>query len=553
MTTIWLVGDQSLRDRFADGGAGVVVSDSVSALDDQLADASADSRPGAVVVDDRVLSEDERTQLRQVVARCAVLDVEVSVLFGQLRDEDIRDIVYGAAIVDQAVEIRSDADLDDAVTTIVEHARNRQAVAGPDDIPVGSLYPVDRADYQAARRRSLVSQRMRNFSAELRNAVSSLRQFPLRDNLPWDPTEMQPTRVNRTAKRNDLVWSKTAVPNLSEVFEHYDSVTARGLLDGTMGADDQWRNAWSGNPPAILLTGESGTGKTLVADVLGDLLIPRGSGPRGQVVKVNCASLTRNTFDHLAMGSAPGRWSGIEAAVVGHFAQAAHGVLFLDELGDLSPEVQTALLTFLDDRLVRPTGIHPFPSFMHIVAATNRDVDEGVNQQWFRNDLLARFPLRLEIPPLRGRGPDEIRRLVDFLVQDPHHNPDRGDRLSVDVVSEAAMAELAAGTYPDGNFRELTEIVHNALRRAIARRSIVLDVEDLHPRPKGGGRFRADHQSHTVSVVAVPEASTPPVIEVGSGQDLRVLARREGRAILVDGNRDEWVVTAQARFVHRRG
>lgn len=513
-------------------------------LDQLTARLAAGERPDHVIVDRRGMDEEHRKAVRALVTAMADADIPVSIFYDVLDTADITD-VFTLTAIDQALEVRSEADVARAVAELLDHVVAATATPCDRDRPIGLTFAVG-ADYATARTRSLVSQRMGGFVTELRTAVVRLGRHPLAPVPPWDPSERQSLDVARAGDERTPDLRPGQVPNLSHVLNAHRTDAARGLLLGeTLPAE--WRERWRAHPPALLITGESGTGKTLVARTIADLLRAHQMGKvRGDFVKVNCGSLTGGSVAHALMGSGPGVWTGIEEAAPGILARAVHGVVFFDEIGDLDPDVQRSFLTFLDDRLVRPAGTLPFPGYQHVVAATNRDVDEGASQRWFRNDLLARFPLRLHMPPLRERGVDEIAQLVDFAAQDPEANPVRHGIPAVRAIAADAYEELLRREYRNGNFRELEETVHAALRSAVRRRSTVLDDVDLPA--SAPQRTRADRDAARVRVAAVELPASTVVVEVATERDLRLLAEREGRTILTDDSGLSWVLTTAAAF-----
>ncbi len=511
----------------------------------------------------------ERPQVRELIGDAERRGFAVSVLFDRLTVHGAAsldpigdlDIVFGRTVVDQAVEIRADSDLEEALGLIASHIITRRATSPAvlderaRQVPgalfeIGSVFAIAEDDYARARTRSLVSNRMGGFVADLREAYRVLSGWPLRSRLPWDPHDSHSPRSTGTGVKWTLDVHSDRLPNLQDVLNTSSAPESRDRLAGVLPIDDDWAKVWRSSPPLLLLTGESGTGKSLVAETLAQLLTPVGQPIR--LEKVNCAALSERTWEHLMHGAAPGAWSDIEEAVVGQLARGAHGVLFLDELGDLPLPVQAALLTYLDERLVRPAKGRPFPAFQHIIAATNRDLEEGVNQRWFRNDLLARFGLRLEIPPLRERGVDdpgksELKQLLDFLLQDPSINPRLNDgRRAVTHVSGEALQKLVAFEYRDGNFRELTEAAHLALRSARRRYSRLIEVRDVTLSYES--RFRSDRDSHRIRVLRVEVPEGAPRALVKTEADLRLLAHRERRTFVTDKDDNSWVLPAATAF-----
>ena len=452
--------------------------------------------------------------------------VPIAVLLETVRDDDLKKAVFVSS-VDVGIDLGDDLDRLGNAIDLLE--RRLDAVASRVSAPpsgahrIGSLVEVDFEDnsqgdgppnrpgtaYRMARWRSLMPVDGSTFAQDVRDAVDALARFPLRTNLPWDPLDrpVKPVRKTDLPERQPLKDVMRAFANAEDAKKRlYGTGTpplsreeARELLAGEPHPreDDaeyqRWRDVWSVgvNPPALLLDGETGVGKTLMAEFITFLLTPTRSDGAGQgltsrsrFVKANAAGLTVNDFNHQMMGVAPGIWSGIDDAVVGRLPRAAHGVFFLDEVGDMPADVQAAVLTFLDSREIQPTGVDPFKGYQHIIAATNKELEKEVASGSFRQDLLARFPLRLSIPPLRARPKDERERWIDFLAQDPVVNPRIGNTAEYEVThfSRAALQALADHDYRNGNFRELTERVHASIRSARRNlRSTVLPADIPEP------------------------------------------------------------------------
>lgn len=288
---------------------------------------------------------------------------------------------------------------------------------------------------------------------------------------------------------------------------------------------------WATLPPPLLLTGESGTGKTLISQVLHDVLTDLGDPTRARFASVTGAGLDVRNFDHIMHGATEGAWTDINV-VVGHFARAAWGTLFFDELGDMPLATQTSLLTFFNDLSVDPIGGRRFFSFSNIIAATNRDVETMVGVGSFRHDLLARFRLRVRVPSLRERSEAERRRLVDFVAQDPSVNPaslgtaNAAGRRPVTHISTDAMAALLAHEFADGNFRELEQVIHTSIWRCRRRNRSTVRLEDLELRPP---RFREEALRNTFRGRRLLDGT----VELDSADELRRLADQTG-AVIID-------------------
>ena len=223
--------------------------------------------------------------------------------------------------------------------------------------------------------------------------------------------------------------------------------------------------ARSGHP--VLITGESGTGKEMVAKAL------HYAGPRQEkpFIPVDCGSLVPSLIESELFGYVKGAFTGAIQAKPGLLAVAAGGTVFLDEVGELSLDLQCKLLRAPQEREIRPVGgTKTVPIDVRIVAATNRDLEQAVAQGAFRQDLYFRLNvLSLRVPPLRERRED-IPLLVNGFVE--RLSRDSGRRYQV---SEDAMKSLLAYDWP-GNVREL----ENCIERACAMNSgPVIHVTDL--------------------------------------------------------------------------
>lgn len=205
---------------------------------------------------------------------------------------------------------------------------------------------------------------------------------------------------------------------------------------------------------SVLLTGETGTGKDLVAEIIHQT----SSRAKGPFVKVNCAALPETLLESELFGHQKGAFTGAVENKPGRFRLAHKGTLFLAEIGDLPLPLQVKLLTFLDDRIVHPLGsTKGLPCDVRVIAATLCDLEQMVREKRFREDLLFRLNVvRMQLPALRERR-DDIQLLLDHFLQtfvSRFKKPIKG-------FSGKALAILLAYTYP-GNVRELKNIVEYA-------------------------------------------------------------------------------------------
>lgn len=216
----------------------------------------------------------------------------------------------------------------------------------------------------------------------------------------------------------------------------------------------------------VLITGETGTGKELVARA-----IHAGSARAAKsFVALNCAALTDSLLENELFGHARGAFTGAAAARAGLIEHASGGTLFLDEIGTMAAGVQAKLLRALESGEVRRIGENDARRVdVRFVAATNSDLQAAVDAGLFRNDLFYRLNVhRIHLPPLRERRED-IERLLEFFLN--RYGPAAG----VTGVTDEARDALTAYDYP-GNVRQLEHVVQRAV--AVAR-GPVLEPGDL--------------------------------------------------------------------------
>jgi len=201
----------------------------------------------------------------------------------------------------------------------------------------------------------------------------------------------------------------------------------------------------------ILLEGETGTGKGLLAEAIHDAS-PRAAGP---FIVLDCGSIPPTLIESELFGHEKGAFTGAAAARTGGFEAARGGTVFLDEIGELPLDMQPKLLRALEDRVVkRVGGNEPVRLDIRIVAATNRDLRAEINQGRFRSDLYYRLnTFRLRIPPLRERRDD-----IALLVAHFHRQLSRGG----EPPPAELIAELTRHDWP-GNVRELRAAVERAV------------------------------------------------------------------------------------------
>ncbi len=205
----------------------------------------------------------------------------------------------------------------------------------------------------------------------------------------------------------------------------------------------------------ILITGESGTGKEVIADAI------HAASPRRQkpLIKVSCAALPDTLLESELFGYEKGAFTGANARKEGRFELADGGTLFLDEIGEVSPALQVKLLRVLQDgKFERLGATRTINADVRILAATNKDLHQEVEEKRFREDLFYRLNvINIRIPPLRDRKEDVQLLAMHFLkyYSDKNNKP-------IESFTEEAMLALSSYDWP-GNVREL----ENAIERAV--------------------------------------------------------------------------------------
>ncbi len=207
----------------------------------------------------------------------------------------------------------------------------------------------------------------------------------------------------------------------------------------------------------VLIHGESGTGKELVAHALHDFS-PRA---KGHFVAVNCAAIPKDLLESTLFGHKKGAFTGAHADQDGKFALADKGTIFLDEIGDLSLDLQAKLLRVLQERVIEPLGSRlPRKIDVRIICASHKKIDNLVKEGLFREDLMYRIKVvELEVPPLRDRVED-IELLVAYFSE--AHNRKYGTNR---YFQKRALEILKRYPWP-GNVRELAAVVERHLIQA---------------------------------------------------------------------------------------
>ncbi len=255
----------------------------------------------------------------------------------------------------------------------------------------------------------------------------------------------------------------------------------------------------------VLITGESGTGKELVAKALHQA----GDRRERRFLAINCGAIPSDILESELFGHEKGAFTGAISRKIGKFELAHKGTLFLDEISELYPELQVKLLRVLEERQVmRVGGGDLIDVDFRLIAATNRDLEELVENEKFREDLYYRLKVvTLAIPPLRERGEDILLLAEHYL----HHYCDEHGKEPKEL--SAAAAQVLRGYSWPGNVRELRNVMESVV---VFHSGEEVELRDLPPEISGQD----------------PVPATGSAGLVGNGGRMRTMAELEQLAIL---------------------
>ncbi len=239
----------------------------------------------------------------------------------------------------------------------------------------------------------------------------------------------------------------------------------------------------------VLITGESGTGKELVARTIHY----KSSRSENNFVPINCGAIPKDLLESELFGHEKGAFTGAISTRIGRFELANGGTIFLDEVGELAPELQVKLLRVLQEReFERVGGVKTIKVDVRIIAATNKDLEELVQKGKFREDLFYRLNvIPLHLPPLRERK-DDIPLLVEHFIE--KHALSKG-RESPEISQEILNIFMQ---YPwPGNVRELENIIERLCILASGRK---VELSDLPERFRSLPALKTDNHIHEIQV-----------------------------------------------------
>jgi len=298
---------------------------------------------------------------------------------------------------------------------------------------------------------------------DIRSAVQAMQQGAF-DYLikPVDLEELVLTIERALERRQLVVENRMLRESLSEQHRFEQIISASDAMESVLNMAS--RVARVDTP--VLITGESGTGKEIVAGA-----IHHASARKDKpFVVVNCAALNRNLIESELFGHEKGAFTGAIRQRRGKLESADRGTLFLDELGEIDPEIQVKLLRFLQEQTFERVGADTvLRADVRLIAATNRDLEAAIAGGEFREDFYYRINVvNIHIPPLRSRRED-IRPLIDFFLQK------NSEHLGKKIFSRQALDSLLRYDFP-GNIRELQNIVERAM---VMARGEVIDAAGL--------------------------------------------------------------------------
>ena len=270
----------------------------------------------------------------------------------------------------------------------------------------------------------------------------------------------------------------------------------------------------------VIIEGETGTGKEVVAQTIHDMST-RAEGP---MMVFDCGAVPKNLIESELFGHEKGSFTGAIMTRQGIFEMAHGGTLFLDEVGELSPDLQPKLLRVLEQREIRRVGTSKAIRVdVRLIAATNRNLEEEVRANRFRQDLYYRLSVvRIMLPPLRDR-PEDIPLLAQHFLDVGPFNRAQGGGLRVRSISPEAMTLLAGYDWP-GNVRELVNVIERAVSFSDGPR---IDVRDL-PDQLRPALPRHEVQPFPESDIAFKEAKLRWVSSFERDYLIKLLARNKG-------------------------
>jgi two-component system response regulator HydG len=292
---------------------------------------------------------------------------------------------------------------------------------------------------------------------------------------PWKKSELKPVLEKYLAEYearkkkmlelgSRLARTESLEEDLLRFFDNREIVGAEGGLKQPL----EIVNKVAPTDATILVLGETGTGKELLAR----MLHAKSKRTQGPFIAVHCAALSQNLLESELFGHEKGAFTGADQVRIGRFESANHGTIFLDEIGEIPEDTQVKLLRVLQEKEIqRVGGNRSIPIDARLIAATNRNLHQEVQQGKFREDLYYRLNvIPIKVPPLRERKSDIPALAKAFLEK---HSKKTNARVTL---SQEALNYLASYDWP-GNVRELQNIIERAV---ILNPDSILEPADLN-------------------------------------------------------------------------
>jgi sigma-54 dependent transcriptional regulator, flagellar regulatory protein len=301
-------------------------------------------------------------------------------------------------------------------------------------------------------------------------------------------------------------------------------------LNGIIGQSDEIKNIFSimekvaGSDSTILITGETGTGKGLIARAIHH----NSNRADRPFVSINCGALPENLLESELFGHTKGAFTGAFTDKDGKFEQANSGTIFLDEIGDMSPDLQVKILRVLEENEFEKVGGNRTISVnIRVIAATHRDLEERVEQGLFREDLFYRlFVIPLHLPPLRERRSD-----IPLLAGHFHKLFNARNNLAIEGFTADTLNLMHAYAWP-GNIRELKNLVE---RLVVLKQAGWLQPVDLPAKIRGVRDFTLP-QAEEITEEGIPFAAA--------------VTEFEKALILQSLEKAKWVKNRAAKLLH---
>ena len=311
------------------------------------------------------------------------------------------------------------------------------------------------------------------------------------------------------------------------------NLTCEGWQVGLIGRSEKMRQVLrlvdkiAPSEATVIIQGETGTGKGLVARAIHS----RSSRCDKPFIAVNCGAIPESLLESELFGHVRGAFTGATATKPGKFELAAGGTIFLDEIGDMSPDLQVKVLRVLEEKEFEPVGgCRTQKADVRIIAATHRDLEQEVAQGRFRQDLFYRlYVIPLTLAPLRERSAD-VSPLTEYFLG--CCNRDRTPEATVSMAPEA-LALLAGYSWP-GNVRELKNLIE---RLVVLSEQGMIRVQDL-PR-----RLQGEAGAQTVE---------PPAVEITEeGICLNTAVSEFEKSLIAQSlEKANWVKNKAAKLLH---